>query len=360
MALDIYSLFSPRAIAAYWEEMYSNTLDYEGAKRFPVTKQASLDLKFIKGKNGLPVSLNPSTYDAEAAYGQRMSVSEIETEMPFFRQAYLLKESDRRRLATLASTGDPYAREVISRLYDDVGTLISGAAVVPERMIWQLLAPTTGQPGISIVANGVNYTYNYDPNSEYKTTNYIEKSGTDMWSDAEDSHPLTDLMTAMDTIETTYGRRPTIAYMSRKTFNYLMSSAEVRSAILAQNATANIFMTETVVRTVLQSTLGLSVIIYNKQYKDEKGVTQLFLPDGMVVLTPDGPLGRTHYSMTPEEIGAPNAGPTNASVSIVNTGVAITAEHKAHPVVSRVIVSEIVLPSFESMDYVATLKVANP
>ena len=58
---------------------------------------------------------------------------------------------------------DPYAAEVLSRIFDDANTLVEGADVVPERMIMQLLAPSDGSPKISIQADGVTYAYNYDP-----------------------------------------------------------------------------------------------------------------------------------------------------------------------------------------------------
>ena len=84
-------------------------------------------------------------------------------------------------------------------------------------------------------------------------------------------------------------------------------------------------------------------------------VKQQYLPDGMVVVAPSGALGSTWYGTTPEEADL-LSGQSGASVSIVNTGVAITTELTIHPVNANVYASEIVLPSFERMDAVYCIK----
>jgi hypothetical protein len=64
----------------------------------------------------------------------------------------------------------------------------------------------------------------------------------------------------------------------------------------------------------------------------------------------------TYFGTTPEEADL-QAGYTNAQVSIVSTGVAITTKVDAGPPVNNMTwVSEIVLPSFENMDSVWVLK----
>ena len=81
-----------------------------------------------------------------------------------------------------------------------------------------------------------------------------------------------------------------------------------------------------------------------------------YYPDGYVTLLPAHPLGNTWYGTTPEEFDL-MSGNVAASVSIVNTGVAVTTIKEAHPVNVQTIVSEIVLPSFEKMDDIYVIKV---
>jgi hypothetical protein len=71
---------------------------------------------------------------------------------------------------------------------------------------------------------------------------------------------------------------------------------------------------------------------------------------------PSYALGNTWFGTTPEEFDL-MSGTANASVSIVNTGVAITTIKEPHPVNVQTIVSEIILPSFERMDDIFVIKV---
>ena len=252
-------------------------------------------------------------------------------------------------------SADPYAQDVLSRIFDDANTLIDGANVVPERMIMQLLAPTDGSPKISIQANGVTYAYNYDPNGTYKQKNFAElTTDTDKWSDVENSDPLDDVNTALDAVEAETGDRPTIMIVSRKTMDYLKQNKRIRNAILAQNATANIFMNDNRVKEVFSNELGVKVIVYSKQYKNEDGVAAKFYPDGFATLVPDGALGNTWYGTTPEERTLMGSG--EADVSIVNTGVAVAVSTTNDPVQTKTTVSEIVLPSYERMDSTYVIK----
>jgi hypothetical protein len=356
--MKLTELFTPQAIAANFTETHSNDIPYLGAGFFPAKKKAGLDLSWIKGKNGLPVSLKPSTFDTKATFRDRIGVSKIETEMPFFREGYHLKEKDRQEILRAKDTSDPYAQAVIDRIYDDVGNLVAGADVVPERMIWQLLAPDSGNVGISISANGVNYTYNYDPDEDWKNNNYTAlTTNTDKWSAADSCDPIADLMEMQDTIEDSTGVRPDIAVMSRKTFNYLLKSAKVRSAILAQNPTANIFLTPDVVKAAISAILGIDIIVYTKKFKTEDGAATAFYPDNYVTLLSSGvTLGSTYYGTTPEE--ADLIGSNQANVAMVGTGIAVAQIVQPHPVNIETIVSEIVLPTYEGMDYVGVIKVA--
>lgn len=166
--MNLTELFTPKIIAANYTEAASNAIPYLGSGLFPSVKRAGLDLAWIKGHKGLPVSLKPSAFDAKATFRDRIGVSKLETEMPFFREGYKIKEKDRQEILRAQSSNDPYAADVINRIYDDQQDLIAGADVVPERMRMQLLFPEGGAMGITIKANGVNYTYNYDPDGAWK------------------------------------------------------------------------------------------------------------------------------------------------------------------------------------------------
>lgn len=353
--MNIRDVYTAKAIAIVQTETASNRIPYLGAGLFPAKKKMGLDLKWIKTSKGLPVSLAPSAFDAVSTLRSREGFKMTETEMAFFRESMLIKEIDEQEMMRVQDSADPYAQDVLNRIFDDANTLIEGAAVVPERMIMQLLAPADGSPKISIQADGATYAYNYDPNGTYKQNNFAELSGsTDKWSDTENSDPMGDIADAMDAVEALTGERPSIMIVSRKTMNYLKQNATVRNAILAQNATANIMMNDARVKEIFANELGVSIIVYSKQYKNESGTVEKFYPDGFATLVPSGALGSTWYGTTPEERTLMGSG--EADVSIVNTGVAVAVTTTNDPVHTKTTVSEIVLPSYERMDSTYVIK----
>ena len=353
--MNIRDAYTSKAIALVNTEVASNRIAYLGAGLFPAKKKMGLDLKWIKTSKGLPVSLAPSNFDAVSTLRSREGFKLTETERAFFRESMLVKEADEQEIMRVQDSTDPYASEVLSRIFDDANTLVDGANVVPERMIMQLLAPADGSPKISIEANGVTYAYNYDPNSTYKTKNFASLTAdTDKWSDTTNSDPMDDIATALDAVEAETGERPSIMIVSRKTMDYLKQNAKIKSAILAQNTTATVFMNDNRVKEVFSNELGIKIIVYSKQYKKEDGTAEKFYPDGFATLIPDGALGSTWYGTTPEERTLMGSG--EADVSIVNTGVAVAVTTTSDPVHTKTTVSEIVLPSYERMDSTYVIK----
>lgn len=353
--MNIRDAYTSKAIALVNTEVASNRIAYLGAGLFPAKKKMGLDLKWVKTSKGLPVSLAPSNFDAVSTLRSREGFKLTETEMAFFRESMLVKEADEQEIMRVKDSTDPYAAEVLSRIFDDANTLVDGANVVPERMIMQLLAPSDGSPKISIEANGVTYAYNYDPNGTYKTNNFASlTTDTDKWSDTTNSDPMDDIATALDAVEAETGERPSIMIVSRKTMDYLKQNAKIKSAILAQNTTATVFMNDNRVKEVFSNELGIRIIVYSKQYKKEDGTAAKFYPDGFATLIPDGALGNTWYGTTPEERTLMGSG--EADVSIVNTGVAVAVTTTSDPVHTKTTVSEIVLPSYERMDSTYVIK----
>lgn len=346
--------YSAKAIASVHEEVASNRIAYLGEGLFPAEKKAGLDLKWIKTSKGLPVTLAPSAFDTKSTIRSREGIAIEETEMAYFKESMLVKERDEQEIMRVLDSSDPYAQDVIARLYDDAETLVEGAKVVPERMIMQLLTPSNGSPSISISADGATYAYNYDPNGDFQANNFVSLSGTDAWSDTANSDPIQDVSDAQDAIETKTGSRPTRMIVSKKTMNYLKQNAKIRSYVLAQNMTANVIMTDARVKEVFNNELGVAIIVYTKQFKDENGVAHKFFEDGFATLIPDGTLGNTWRGVTPEE----RTGIANpcADVSIVDNGIAISVTISEDPVQTKTTVAEIVLPSFERMDECYVIK----
>lgn len=353
MLLD--GLFTPAAIGANWTEATSNRIPYLGEGLFPGRKQAGLDLKWIKGSKGIPVSLMPSAFDAKATFRDRVGVEKVETEMPFFREGFKVKERDRQDILRAQSANDPYVNAAISRMFDDANNLIDGALVVGERMRMQLLFPIDGNVGISIKANDVDYTYNYDADGTWKASNYFALS-TGKWTDHTNADPFGDIQEAKDAIAAKTGSDLRVAIMNKTTFKELRLNKNIKDRYLSKSGAAFGYLTDAEIIEILKGTSDLDgIVLYDKQFRDESKVAHKFVPDGYVALVPAGALGETCYGTTPEE--ADLMGKPAASVQIVEQGIALTQEVTVNPVNVNTYASEIVLPSFERMDEVSVLKV---
>ena len=349
--------YSAKAIALAFTEAASNKIPYLGRALFPAKKKMGLDLKWIKTSKGIPVSLMPSAFDTVSTIRSREGIKIEETEMAYFKESMLVKEVDEQEILRVKESSDPYAQDVLNRIYDDANTLVAGAQVVPERMIMQLLNPTNGHPSISISADGATYAYNYDPDGSYATNNYVALESTAKWDTAAGSStadPIKDIQDAQDAVEAKTGTRPSIAIMSRDTFNKVKACNSVRSYILAQNVSANVMITDAKVKELILTELGVTVIVYTKQYKTEAGVTTQFFADGYCALIPEGALGNTWFGTTPDERTL--MGDPNYDTALVDTGIAVTVTTTSDPVHTKTTVSEIVLPSYERMDETYVIK----
>ena len=355
--MNITEIFTAKAVADNYTEAASNAVPYLGTGFFPAKKKMGIDLKWIIGHKGLPVSLMPSAFDAKSTFRDRVGISITETKMAFFRESYLVKEEDEQEIMRIQDANDPYAANVLEHVFDDTRNLIEGAAVVPERMRMQLLAPLGGSMGIEVAANGVNYQYNYDPTGDWKKDHYMKiASAEDKWDAAETCDPVADLEAALDAQEAASGTRPEILLMSKATFNLMKAAKKVQAGVLAQNVTANVNYTSARVKAYIEEELNVTIVIYTKKFKDETGKEANFYPDNIVMMLPNGALGNTWFGTTPEERTL--AKKPGASVSIVDTGVSVSVTITDDPVNTKTTVSEIVLPSFERMNECYALEVA--
>lgn len=351
---SIFEMFNSRILAAYWANAGTQRT-YIGTGLFPAAKKAGLDLAWIKGSGGLPISLMPSAFDAKATFRDRVGVQKIETEMPFFREAYHIGEKERQELLRAADANNPYATAILSRIYDDVANLVEGARVVSERMIFSLLFPTGGDMGISITANGVDYTYDYDPSDVWKGKNYKALTSTALWTAATTAKPIDDILKAKSTVAANTGATIKTAIMNETTFSNMIATDNVKNRFLTvSGVNSNAVMLPNDAKNVVESSTGVKIVVYNEQYRKEDKTAAKYVPDGYVSFIPDGKLGNTWYGTTPEE--ADLMAKSGADVSIVNTGVALNTVAHPHTVSVDIFASEIVLPSFERMDDVYVLK----
>lgn len=351
----VNEVVNTKAIALAAIENASNTIPYLGLQWFPEKKKSGLDLKWIKTHKGLPVSLKPSNFDALPTIRARGGLKTEKTQMAFFREQMIITEEDAQEIDRIKDENDPYLQGALQSIYDDTNTLVSGAEVVPERMRMSLLSTTQGHPTIGIESDGVKYEYDYDPNGEYTQKHYLKLQDTAMWSDTTNSKPLTDLNNARKALAK-LGKIASYVLMNSNTFNYLLENAQVKNAILAQNLTANIELTDDNVVSIVKSRAKLTIVLYDKMYIDDAGNEQYFYPDNKVTLLPSGSLGNTWFGTTPEERTASQV--ADVDVSMYGMGIAVAKKVEyGPPAITSVTASEIVLPSYENMDSTFVIEV---
>lgn len=346
----IYDIVKSKEIGVYYNAMQKDRAPYLGETLFPSEKRLGLDLKWIKGSKGMPVALKSSGFDAKATLRDRIGFADVQTEMPFFKEAMLVKEKDRQELNKLLGnpSNAPYIDLIAKNIFDDITTLMEGAKVQLERMRMQLLS----EGKIAIMAkdiDGVSKPMDY----EYFLATE-QKISTD-WTEV-DANPIADILKWMDDAEGRTGSRPTRAICTRKTWGYLLNNKNIQGELKALNQ-GNVTISNKMLENYLMDKLDLTVSINNKKYKSEAGVVSNYFKDDVFTLLPTGNLGSTWLGTTPEESDL-MSGATDAEVSIVDKGIAITTTKETDPVTVKTKVSMIALPSFERADeiVIATVK----
>ena len=351
MAKSIFDMITAQALASYYENLESNRIPLLGEGLFPADKKMGLKLEWIKGYDNLPVALQPSAFDAKPLLRDRGGVSTESTRMPFFREAMRLGEEDRQQLLMfMEANNNAYARQIITRIFDDTKSLVDGAMLNPEIMRMGIL--TTGTFVISSAGDSgqsVNYSYNYDPDGKWAAKNKTTLTSTDAWSDHTNSNPIQDILDVKrDAAQR--GINLTRAIIGYGAWLDIMQNAKIKLGMYPlASAAANVIVTDDQVKTYVESVVKVKIQVYDKMYKDTQSADQYFYPtSGYCTLIPDGALGKTWYGTTPEEADL-MSGNTLADVRVINTGVAVSTEKIALPVNIINWVSEIVLPSFENM-----------
>lgn len=358
--------FTARLIGFAWNE-YKEAMGlppYLGRSFFGTNKQTALTLAFIKGGSGLPVALKASNFDAQAPLRDGIGFSTVQNEMPFFRESYMVTEKQKKEYDTfLNSTNIDRAEEVLSRIAMSPMELIKGANVVPERMIWQLMAPADGVPRIKVfiggeVGQGYTIEYTGDSGAAYKATNFMEiTSASAKWSVPATATPIVDILAARSQHRTNRGEVLGTFIMNDSTWQKFCNAEDTRKQVLGAYAySAGQRVTEQQVKDYLLDNYRITILVYNTLFQDEAKQSHTFIPDGIVTALPENKnmFGTVWYSTTPEE---DDGDASIGQLSVVETGVAVYNYTTPHPINYHCVVSEIVLPSYEGMDSVFVMKV---
>lgn len=363
MALALKDAFTARALGIAWNN-YKQSLGlppYLGRSFFGTDKKEGLDLKFIKGSKGLPVALKASNFDAQAPLRDGIGFSDIQNEMPFYRESYMVTEKEEQDYASYASN-DAMANQVLREIMKSPLDLINGAIVIPERMIWQLMAPADGIPRVSVKIDGKDVYYvDYTPDNgvAYKATHYFENTSTaDKWSSASTATPIQDILDVQEQHSDNTGEILSIFVMNNRTWKMFCNAEDTKKQILGITAyNEGMRLTATDVKNYMLDMYSITILVYNQMFKEADNTSSTFIPDGVVsgIASNVNQLGTVWFGVTPEER---SAGSLDGDFTLVETGIAVYTYLTNHPVNTHCVTSEIVLPSYENMDSVFVMKVA--
>lgn len=288
MALPLREAFTARALGVLWNDYKAKlgTGPYSGRMKFGTVKQDSLDLKFIKGKNGLPVSLKASNFDAQAPLRDVGGFSDIQNEMPFYRESYMVTEKEEQEYANYQSAENSnMANQVLQEIAKKPFSLIQGALVVPERQIWELLAPEDGVPKVTVNIEGKKYVVEYttDSGAAHKKDHFVEISGDeDKWNASATATPLDDLIQARRDFAKKTGYSLTRFSMNTETFEMILKAEDTKKQVLGITAyNGGIRVRQADVLSYLRE-YGIEIEVYDKVYIDEEGNTKYFIPTNIV------------------------------------------------------------------------------
>ena len=348
MAL-IYDIVTAPNLSGYWDARQSNVDTAVSEKLFPAKKQLGLKLGFVKGASGKPVVLPAAAFDTKVTLRERIGVELNEEEMPFFKEAMLVKEADRQQLNLVAQTGNQTLIDTLTNgIFNDQMTLLSGAHARLEAMRLQVLA--TGKIAINSNGNFKDIDYGLDAD---KQKGAVKK--TAKWSDKAKSNPLADIEETITKMEAE-GHKPEVLYMNSATYAN-MKGAEVVTKTIKPLAPAGISVTKAEFENFISDNYGLKIHVFNQTYKNEAGEVVKYFPDGVVTFAPNTALGYTVFGTTPEESDLLGGNAAGVQVNIVDTGIAVTTKKLDDPVNVETKVSMIALPSFEQLDEIYLLDV---
>lgn len=343
--IDMFEDITSANIATYWTTITQTEQPYLGEVLFPNTTTPDQSVSWYKGVTNAPKPLQMSAFDVQAVPRSRQGFEEVTVKTKFFKESKYIDEQLRQDLIHAQQSAIAAQKDIIlGRIYKDETELIRGASLTREIMRMQLL-----QTGKLLMKGTNGQIYNED--LQMKATH--QANARTAWGTTGAS-PVDDIRDAIDRIGTDEGVTIARAIVNLKTFRVLMQDAEIKATILANNAnTGAAFVPQSVVLAFLESELGVRFQVYDKAYVDATGKLQRFIADGNVVFLPAVTLGTTAFSTTPEAAGL--GAVSDADVSVVDTGVAITVSHKVDPVTKETKVSQQVFPTFEQIDSVYVL-----
>ncbi len=354
--------FNARELGNYAEATLSQKGQMLWNQLFPAQSIPSLNIQWVKAKNSNLKPLRAAALGEKAARRSPAGFQAIQSELPFFREAMVVDERQRQEITNalvLYEGKQEITDQILQNLFEEHAQLIWGAYANCDIMIGSLL--TTGKIEFSSDVNDGrtnNYTYDYDLNGEWRNKNLLQVEAGKYWDATckADSEPLDDLLKAIED-QKERGWYTSKIIMNTATFRGLCKSESLTKAIAPLGGVVR----RSQVQEFIEDETKCQIVIYDRLIQTGAGVVENVIPDGKVILVPEGELGRMCFAATPEAYNL-QMGKTKPKkdIAVLSNGVTILTRAEDNPVDYETIVSATMLPSYPMMDAVVCLNVLAP
>ena len=340
----IYDIVKAKEIGVYYNTMQKDRAPYLGETLFPLNKKLGLDLKWIKGSKGMPVALKSSGFDTKAELRDRIGFSDVQTEMPFFKEAIGINETIRRDLINAMNANNQNLVDaLIEQVFENYAVLREGARIAMKRMRTQLIQ--NGE--INITSADGDVVVDYGVPSNHKIT-----ISTGKWNTAA-ADIVGDIAKYQKLMVKEHYAKPNIMLMTEATFDAtFMINTAIKGAILSGYNTNFPILGQKHYLDYVKEVCGVTIVfLEDSVYYDEDGGEPIpYYEDKKITFMSGSTLGNTVYGVTPEEYDK-TYGSGKLDTSMVDN-IAITTMVKEDPVSVDTKVSMIGIPSFERADEV--------
>ncbi|WP_268914020.1 major capsid protein [Lentilactobacillus sp. SPB1-3] len=345
--LTMSDIENPASIIGYWNERDNERQPYLYSSLFDLSYSPTDTTKLYFGEESKLRMMTATTDDVSSVKLDNHGFESETYSLIPFKNYKAMNEKRRRGInRALANNNDPAGVTAITRTqYKELDELMTVSYGTREIMAMQAL--TTGK--IAVVGSDGSGSNNLPYQVDFHMPEEHQVDVATEWG-TPDSKPLEDIQKQMDQIADDNGTSIGVVLMNGRTFRKLAASGEVVTTLTDGRTSAGVALAQSAVTALVQETLGVQVVIYNKGIGSDR-----FIPDDTVVLAPQGPLGRMVWTDTNEDLGL--IGEPSVQLSRTTDGITVYTDRIKDPVATLVHVSQNILPTFDKVRNVLVMHV---
>lgn len=333
---------------------YYNNLDFKKPDKywnkvlFPDATVNTTHLKLIYGGGDNGEGLSLSANDTKSIRLKNEGFESMDINLLLFKNHFYLDEEKVEEIQNILATNPSQA--IIDGLTESQLEFSEKLILRAERMRESLAmqALTTGKIEYPELSEKGDLIANHTIEFYLKEQNKFNPSIS--WADTENATPIDDVVKATDNLATLNDTNLELSLMNRNTFRMLSKTGQIRNTVIASNPYTNVSLPQSAIKETFLDGTNIQIETYDESINGKK-----LIPDGKVVLVPDGPLGHMYWTPTQEEKRL--KAQQGYDVDSTDNGITLTTNFDADPVGTKVMVSERFVPAFESCQNVVIMDV---